>query len=377
MNLEKYLERWVNDGLLSTEQAKKIVLYENRRGESSWAFRGLLILGISIIGLGVISLVAANWIHLSDLNKLAANLLVLTCAASWIYHIQSEANTIKFEVSVLFYMSLCLASIGLHSQIFHLEGELINAILLWSFITLPVALLSQQLPVALTWTGGFLGATLLSLPESELIVKFFSSDLWALGMTIPLLFTLLTLMSQKLIYRSNFTSALRYWTVIVGIGAIAGAELASTVPIEKKLNNLSAFIPGYLIAGFISFTILYYKSYSALQRVLLMVLLTLFMLNFHLPILGVFPDIFHAAVTIVLLGLLGILLASLKERAIFTKVMWFVGLRFLILYFQALGGLATSGIGMIFSGVLVIVMVKIWIKHQDTITNKIENWVRR
>ena len=59
--IEKMLDDWVAKDLITQEQAKKISDYESSRPGSSWVLYGFLILGAVIIGIGVISLIAANW----------------------------------------------------------------------------------------------------------------------------------------------------------------------------------------------------------------------------------------------------------------------------------------------------------------------------
>ena len=64
--LEKALKEWVLLGFIGQDQAKLIREHEFAKPEGSWILSGLLILGASIIGIGVISLVAANWNEIPD-----------------------------------------------------------------------------------------------------------------------------------------------------------------------------------------------------------------------------------------------------------------------------------------------------------------------
>ena len=48
--------------------------------------------------------------------------------------------------------------------------------------------------------------------------------------------------------------------------------------------------------------------------------------------------------------------ASQQERRFFQIILIFIGIKFVDLYFKALGGLATTGFGLIFSGILILGM---------------------
>ena len=82
----------------------------------------------------------------------------------------------------------------------------------------------------------------------------------------------------------------------------------------------------------------------------------------------------HATLTVLTLGATSLFLASIKERRLFQWFLFFLGLRFLILYFQAFGGLATTGFGLIISGSLFIGMAVLWNKYRNPIAAWAERW---
>lgn len=79
--LEKGLKEWVTLGFINQEQANKIHNHELKKPEVSWVLLGLLILGAVIVGLGIISLIAANWYMMPDALKLGLNFLLLVVLA--------------------------------------------------------------------------------------------------------------------------------------------------------------------------------------------------------------------------------------------------------------------------------------------------------
>jgi hypothetical protein len=74
--------------------------------------------------------------------------------------------------------------------------------------------------------------------------------------------------------------------------------------------------------------------------------------------------------------LLAVFLASQKERKLFQWILFFMAVRFLVLYFQALGGLATTGGGLILSGGLIIGLTIIWNKYKTQVAIWTERWTQ-
>lgn len=77
-NLEKGLKEWVTLGFITQDQADRIHGHEAAKPENSWILSGLLILGAIIVGIGIISLIAANWDQIPDALKLVGNFTLLT-----------------------------------------------------------------------------------------------------------------------------------------------------------------------------------------------------------------------------------------------------------------------------------------------------------
>ena len=52
-----------------------------------------------------------------------------------------------------------------------------------------------------------------------------------------------------------------------------------------------------------------------------------------------------------------------------------LGIRFILLYFQSLGGLATTGIGLIVAGIIIISLAVLWFRFNKLLLTKIERLV--
>lgn len=371
--LENDLKEWVNLGFIHQDQAIKIRDYDASKPESSWALSGLLALGAIIVGIGIVSLIAANWQQIPDSLKLTCDFLLLIALAYWTLKTWESKKPIQFEVLLISYLILCLASIGLISQIFHTGGRLYQALLLWSAIAFAPNLASHKVLVPFLWTAGFLSGVAFSAYESTSLQPIFHKNHQIIFMTLPVLCAAFMMVAKSLFGEVGTTRAFRYWTVIGGLVGLAAAEMGRlTRPDSNSL--LIAIMPAYVLAAFAGFGILLSIEYRKVQKVLLVLILGLFLVAFHLPHGNLWYSLIHATLTITVLGLFSMLLAGLQERKLFQWILSFLGLRFLFLYFQALGGLAVTGVGLIISGGIVIGMAILWNKYRTALADWAESW---
>ena len=68
------LNQWLQAGLITPAQHANILSFEaeQRQHSNGWLY-SFMILGAAIIGLGIISLIAANWANIPESVKLGAN----------------------------------------------------------------------------------------------------------------------------------------------------------------------------------------------------------------------------------------------------------------------------------------------------------------
>lgn len=98
-----------------------------------------------LIGLGVISLIAANWQHLQNIAKLGGILLILALnAGGIIWSVYKQKNLLK-QVLCCLYAFLIMGAIGLIGQIYHVRPDVLGAALLWCGISWPLLLVAPRL----------------------------------------------------------------------------------------------------------------------------------------------------------------------------------------------------------------------------------------
>lgn len=372
--LDTKLMNWEKAGLIDGDQIEKIRAYEASLPESSWVLSSLLILGTLIVGIGVISLVASNWDQIPNYVKLSVNFLALGAIGFRIYVADQQGKPILYDSLIFGLMMMVLASIGLISQIYHTGGKLYQAILFWSLALGPLAFMSLRPIIAKIWLGGFLAAGLWGIVDSQSLKVFFDENIYALAFTTPLLCLSGTVVSRYVSQilpgqsEPGVTVALRFWTAVTGLTAIGVAETAGQISrYNDKTYGFGGFVLGYALLAVSIFGILRAGTYNRIQRNLMLLMLFAFSLPFHAVSLGIRNQFAFSGMTLATLAIAGILVATLHDKKVFQWILGLMALRFLIFYFQAIGGLAMTGFGLIVSGGVVIGIGLLWNKYRKTI----------
>lgn len=386
--IERKLTKWENLGFISKKQVEDIKIYESSQPEKAWVLSGFLYLGFFAIAVGIISVIASNWHQIPDVVKLISMFCVLALSAFWTVKIWEKNELIKFESLLFFFLSLCLASIGLLSQIYHMGGELYHALLLWSVITFAAASTSRLIFIPFLWLTVFIVGLVFSIIDSEIFATLFHHDILAIVMTVPLLSCSLMFITKFLSRESVSTRAFRYWTCIALLVALGTIQEGREIYFEKAIafrklvagDSLSFLLTpytlGYFLIGAAALGILESINYNKLQKAVLFLILGMFSVPFHLPIMGIKSKFAYVLCAIIILCLMSIFLASRKDRRNFGGVLVLLGLEFLILYFEAFGGLARTGLGLIIEGFIIIGMVILWNKYRTKLHLLLERWIQ-
>lgn len=364
--LEKTLADWVGNELLSDEQATRILAFEKARPGGSWVLYGFLMLGVVVLAIGIISLIAANWPSIPGLMKIFLDFLLLAGLGTGVWYARERQHQMLAELILLFYMLLCLASIGLISQVYHTGGELYEALLFWSLITVSLVGLSQKALAPFLWTTGFFAALLYAIIDTSLFDTLFQRQIIVVFMTLPLFAALLAVFARGLGGNEAQVGALRFWVIIVGLAAMAYAEVELAFDDHFSAAPV-AYIPAYVSALGILAGIVLTRQYTQVQKILLGLALLFYLLPFHLIFAQMGDKYIAALISITLLGVMAALMASLGRRILFNLFLVALGLRFLVLYFQALGSLALTGMGLVGSGIIIILMAVLWHKYRKAV----------
>ena len=364
---EHDLQRWVEQQLLTPAQAEQILTFEATRPSGNWIVISFLLLGGLIIGLGAISLVAANWQQIPDWVKLGSDFTLLLVLVMALQHPAIADQLGRYELLLLLYLLLCLASIGLIGQIYHTSGTLYHALLFWSLITAPAALTARYLATPLLWAIAFSYALAVTMAEQP---DYRHNDL-AIIMLLPLLLLQLAQLASWLRKPTAAPArALRIWGVICGTIALMLLEADQYLGFDE---DRAGYTPNYLLALLLAVGIIATDHYRRLQKGLLLAVLLLYLIVFELPLHTDDSPLLYASCNILILTLLALFFASEQRQRLFQWLLLLIAIRFFLLYLQAIGSLALTGIGLVLSGLLIIGVVLLWQRHR----HRLSQWATR
>jgi uncharacterized membrane protein len=124
------VKRWQEAGIIDAATAERLIAHE-RRASRPVLLMAIGGLGAFTIGVGLISVIAANWGEIPPLVKLLAMLGLFGVNAYGLVWARSRPYRWVTEALALGYFALTLASIALVGQTYQLEGEPYQALLLW------------------------------------------------------------------------------------------------------------------------------------------------------------------------------------------------------------------------------------------------------
>lgn len=162
--LEDQLPGWIEDGLVSEEQAQAI----RRRyaGDASRSFNlASILLGslaTLLVGSGIILIFTYQWEKLSDLAKGSLSILpTLSGLAFFIYvYLRRRRELVWRESASGFFMLMIAASMVLWGQTFGLLEEAQQFWLIWLLLSLPLLFLMNSSLAALLYALGLIAGTL-------------------------------------------------------------------------------------------------------------------------------------------------------------------------------------------------------------------------
>ena len=157
MKLASKLSDWQKNQLITADQRLKILEYENNVRRPMLLY-SLLFLSAFCLGIGFISVIAANWEAIPAVVKQLVDILLLILTAWGISTARNQNKNLLSEGLIILYALLIMASIGLTGQIYHLPAKGLSAVLFWSVLSFPLLFLCVKPFFPGIWIGGFFGA---------------------------------------------------------------------------------------------------------------------------------------------------------------------------------------------------------------------------
>lgn len=156
---ERKLRAWQAAGLIDADTASRISAWESAHSRpiGVWAVVGL---GALAIGLGLVSLIAANWEEIPGTTRLAIHMLLMVALAAWTWwSLLRERMHDQVQDALLFVGSILgLTFFGHLGQVYQTSSPLWQPLLAWMLLFSPLLLLfGRGWPAAGLWMAGLLG----------------------------------------------------------------------------------------------------------------------------------------------------------------------------------------------------------------------------
>lgn len=372
MKLSDKLQNWVEAGLINPAQAKSIMDFESEQGSRPYAMYSFVILGVAVISVGLISLIAANWEFIPDSLKLLGDFSILTGTALAIFYFREKK--ILFYSLAVFFSLFVLASIGLISQIYHTSGELYQAVGLALFLTAPLMLLQSGRFLTHLWLIGFCFVFLSFANDHFPYTGEFELNnvhMLTLGSALLLISLLFRNLGGDLEAHSRATL---FWA----LAALTFSSFAfsfldfSESEVRDTGVEMGVLVPSILLVCSAAYS--FFMLPRALSR-RIMVLIT-FALLYFLFFFSIF--VYPVGDKSIYLALIFILLAMsagitfFDYRFVFDFFLVMAGIRFLIVYFELFEDLATTGLGLILAGLVIIGGVVLYTKSRSRIQSYLQ-----
>jgi len=365
---EHYLRRWRGAGLIDDGAVERIGAWEaaHRRPLWLWALSGM---GALAIGLGLVAVVAANWEEIPAAAKLAAALLLTGLCAGCVLVAWQRDREWPRELGAVLLFGLVIGSIALIGQVYQLQSDPWQALVTWLALCTPfLALVTFSRLVGAIW---FAAAVVTWFSAYEPIERSIASltssaargDLFHLLLYLPACLLIVVAVLRWRWPAAEDQGELMSKLALAGLVAAVSTTL---VAIGSRL--VSHVAPGEIalgtVATLLAATALWLGS-GALQRRPVLALLGVSFVAWAAALLlarawsaeqrAAFEALF-GLLFILYWAAIGWLAARAGQRVLFGLAFTVIGLRLLILYLEAIGGLTATGLGLIGGGVLCLAL---------------------
>jgi uncharacterized membrane protein len=365
----KKLREWVAAGLLSEDQALSIQTYENAHKAGRFG-RGLVGLSIFAILVGVLSIVASNWAEIPGGVKIGAHLLLNLLIGGAALYAARQNKDIWREGLTLAFFGLSLTLIALVGQVFQLNGETANALLLWMGITLPFMLIFAASYLSVVpWMAAFLTTIFFAL----LHYGEGWQDYWqgviltSMCILLPLFMMALGVMSAFKTWKPVWASVfLKTGLVLMAISATVSAivlgfdryDMVSSDMREEfySILNTQRFV---CVLGFVAIALhaYHHKFYihdAHLKHGAIFAAVSLLVVSLPLAIVSFYNTIFSALAFILYWMFIGWTGQQLDQSRLISWAIILIAIRIFIVYLELFGSLMQTGFGLIIGGAVML-----------------------
>lgn len=368
---DRKLNAWVEAGLIDRATADRIHAYEEGHARP-WGLWALIGLGALTIGLGLVSLVAANWDAIPGGVRLALHLIIMAGFAGWLAWrgVAEEGSAGSwFSDAMLFILAaLGLTFLGHIGQVYQTSAPLWQPIGFALLIFTPLLLLfGRGILAALLWFAGLIATS--TNHGIWLDVWGTHNVLW-LGFiaSLPALTVALAAAARGRWGQAGFWRSLQQVALVFVVGqATMFTLVVADLHNENETGLLFHAVIALAAAGVTAFV---RPDRSGRSSAMVMALCGVAVLLSAL--MDRYEALLHAAVFLGLWG--GIAWVALQAgwRRVFQTAIGISALRIIILSFELATDLLGSGIGLILVGLFTLGVAWVAVRVSRNLAPKVE-----
>lgn len=365
----KKLQEWVAAGLLSEDQALSIQTYENTHKAGRFG-RGLVGLSIFAILVGVLSIIASNWAEIPGGVKIAAHVIINLLVGTAALRMAQLDKDLWKEGLTLAFFGLTLTLIALVGQVFQLNGETANALMLWMGITLPFMLiLATSYMSVVPWMAAFLTTTCFAL----LHYGDGWTDYWQ-GVVLTSVCILLPLGMSALGVMTSFKNWKPVWASVFLKTGLVLTVMAATMAIITlgfdryrfissdmqdefySILNTQRFVCfiGFIALALHAYIHKFYVQNDYLKYGAIFAVVSLLVISLPLAIVSFYSPLFSALLFIGYWVFIGWLGQQLNWPRLISWAIFLIAMRIFIVYVELFGSLMQTGFGLIIGGAVML-----------------------
>jgi uncharacterized membrane protein len=378
MSLEKKLASWRAAGLIDEATRERIAAFEARRAQPILLYT-LGGLGALTIGIGLVSIVAANWAAISKVAKLSLDLLVGGGLAGALFFVVATRRAWQVELLAVIYWLYVIASIALLGQVYQLGSPEYQALLVWTVATAPMMCLVRSRFVGMAWLAGIVSSHVVSLVYVFEQIDRVAGDVFLANVVASS--TVASFVAYMMIARLPWFVRER-WVVSIAwsealwsgwLGCARGVGFLWYVSSGAVRLSWGGGVCAALVVG-LHFRLPHlYPELSPRARMGMSMMLAaswaalVSATSFER---AAWPAI-GAIEQVALLGIAAWAVAQTGKLHIFNVLTGVVAARILAMYFEVFGSMLDTGLGMIGGGLLTLLLAWVWKRKSPELANRL------
>ena len=353
------LKAWEAAGLVDATTAARIREWESSHA-SPLAMRAVIGIAALAIGLGLLSVIAANWDAVPGVVRLGVHFALMVALALWLWR-QASTGGIAAEAGLFVLGMLGLTFFGHIGQVYQTDSPLWQPLTLWLVMFAPLmllrgtgwltALLLMAVMIMAAWT--FMSWTMGLQPRLGAVDETVRI---VLAITAPVLLAALAAWAQRRSSRQGFWRRLAELALLYAAGGASIAAIASADGPWRTDEGSTRLLWSVLIAsGVTLLTALLVRAFRRDPEGRVVANLWLGLAAMPLLAYALSGSKIVAALLFMTLWA-GIAYTSLRAgwRGAFQAAVGIIAFRLVLLSFELGGDLLTSGAGLIASGLLIL-----------------------